>query len=139
MISPLGLARKASRQVPRCGKLVVGFDESCGICQRFARIVKILDWRRLIVADGAHSPGDVRLRAVPLDRRIGEMIAIDTVSGRVTSGFEAVRNVLSRLPICLPLRPLLALVGGLGLGDALYRRIALSRWRSRCARGTCRL
>lgn len=121
------------------GRIVVGFDEHCGVCQRFAQMVQRLDWRHVIVADRAHSPRDERLWAVPVERRLREMVAIDRVSGQAVGGFDAVRVVLGSLPVLIPLRPFLAIAAKTGLGEAVYRRIAGGRWRERCARGTCSL
>jgi predicted DCC family thiol-disulfide oxidoreductase YuxK len=115
----------------------VGFDESCGLCQRFARLVLKLDWLGLIRVDGAHQPADPSLAALPYAERI---TAIQSFSAEQRyQGFATLVQILRRLPVLWPVIPVLLVLEHSGWGEHAYVRIATASWRRSCDAGACSL
>lgn len=136
--------RKAGRILAAFGnalkseRLYVAFDENCVRCQRFASWVRLLDWRNRIVADGARRPRNELLRNIPFLQRVSFLCAWD--GRRIHERGEVFFEIAKRLPLILPLAPLLYLAVRSGLGDFLYTRYCLrSGWREKCREGFCQL
>ena len=131
-------AAKLLRALRPKSKVYAAFDKNCVVCQKFARLVRLLDWRSLVLQGSAQAPDDVRILNVPIYNRLTELHACDNEG--VVKGFDAIVLICSRLPILLPVLPLLKLIGYLGLGDMIYKQIAEnSGWRRECKAGVCQL
>jgi predicted DCC family thiol-disulfide oxidoreductase YuxK len=122
------------------GRLTVGFDPGCSVCQSVARVIGALDWRNRVVSDSADSPLHPSLQAVPYNERLKTIHGFDEASGEITQGFNTIAEALVRLPILLLLVPLIRLLQITGLGEYGYRRwILTSTWRVPCSAGVCSL
>lgn len=109
-------------------RVVAAFDADCGICQSFARWVKRFDWFNLITPSSAQDPANQVLKSVPLEHRLKVLQA--TCGKSHVEGYDAIVAVISRLPLLIPIVPVLQTIGYLGLGDVLYARIAQNRSRT---------
>jgi predicted DCC family thiol-disulfide oxidoreductase YuxK len=97
------------------------YDGDCGLCQRSARILKMLDvLGQLAWVDFRSTPVDVDLL-----RLEQEMAAIS--NGRTYFGFSAYRTIAWRIPIMWPALPVLYFPGVKLVGDAVYAWIARRR------------
>lgn len=135
---------RATRANPTLGPaLQLYIDGYCPHCRAAGQTIERLDQKRgridvtsfrHNVAYRAHG-----LDAADLERR---MHVVDLHSGRVWSGFEAVRAVVAAIPRLWPARPLLALAAWIGLGDRMYDVLAARRQiipDARACEGTCEL
>src|SRR5262245_28108521 len=98
---------------PAKGKGIVLYDGMCPLCQRAVRILKRLDWLKRLhcqdCRDTAHWPPS----AVPLDLKklLAEMHVVTPDRKRAPAGYRALRWMAWRLPLLIPLAPLLYLPG----------------------------
>lgn len=120
---------------PRPATLLVGFDERCGLCQRFAAFLFRNAKHTRIVVDNARAPGHAALQAIPVEHRIAQMHAISS-DGFVFVGYDAVVEALAATSL-RPLGPLMRLFGAVGWGRLVYRLVATSR--KSCREGGCPL
>ncbi|MBY0456694.1 MAG: DUF393 domain-containing protein [Gemmataceae bacterium] len=115
---------------PAPGKGVVLYDGKCPLCQRAIRSVRRLDWLGRLhfqdCRDRAHWPPS----AVTLDmkRLLEEMHLVTPDRRHAPAGFRAFRWMAWRLPLLLPLAPLLYLPGVPWLGNKIYLWIAKHRY-----------
>lgn len=127
---------------PAPGKAVVLYDGECPLCRRGVRILKRLDWLRRLqyqdCRDAAHLPPC----AVPLVPRelIEQMHLVTPDRRRVRVGFGAFRWMAWRLPLTLPVAPLLYVPGVPWLGRKAYLWVAKNRFDLvPCDDGGCRI
>ncbi|QJW97466.1 thiol-disulfide oxidoreductase DCC family protein [Frigoriglobus tundricola] len=132
----------APRADPAKGKAVVLFDGMCRLCQRAVRTLEPLDWFKRLhfqdCRDTAHWPPS----AVPLTLKalLSEMHLVTPDRKRAPTGFRAFRWMAWRLPLLLPLAPLLYLPGVPWLGNKVYLWIARNRYNLvPCNDGGCRV
>lgn len=125
---------------PAVGKGVLLFDGDCPFCRHSVAILKRLDWLGKLhlqsVRDRAHWPPS----AVPLDEAkvIEEMHVVTPDRREAYAGFAAFRWVAARLPLTVPLVPLLYVPGALWLGNRVYRWVARNRFNLvPCAANAC--
>ncbi|MEX0753717.1 MAG: DCC1-like thiol-disulfide oxidoreductase family protein [Actinomycetota bacterium] len=88
--------------VERPERLVMLYDEDCGLCRWITD--RVLDWDRrgrVRAAPIQGAEGDRLLAAIPPERRIGSMHAVRT-DGTVTSAGRAVASVLHEVPLGEP-------------------------------------
>ncbi|MGB7926452.1 MAG: DCC1-like thiol-disulfide oxidoreductase family protein [Pyrinomonadaceae bacterium] len=107
--------------------LILFIDGFCSYCRSTGRIIRALDLRGIVrVISFRHDPIYLRygITAQELEAR---MYIVETDSGRVRAGFDAVRAVTQAIMLLYPLRPLLALLSGLGQGDRFYNFLASRR------------
>ncbi len=124
------------------GKAVVLFDGMCPLCQRGVRILKRLDWLKRLhyqdCRDTAHLPPCEE----PLNpkRLLEEMHVVTPDRTRALVGFKAFRWMSWRLPLTLPIAPLLYLPGVPWLGNKVYLWVARNRYDLvPCKDGVCQL
>jgi predicted DCC family thiol-disulfide oxidoreductase YuxK len=119
-------------------KVALILDGGCRMCRRSLAVVAALDWAQRVAPFnalhwrevGRHFPG---LREADCMR---DLHVVDA-GGRVTAGFDAWRALSWRLPLLLPLAPLLHLPPVAALGRRVYRRIADTRQRDGCGDELC--
>ena len=122
-------------------KIIAAFDENCSICQKFARIVQFLSPKNSIYNTGARNPDNNLLQNVPLNLRLNELYVVSNATKtkkiELNSGFTAVQSIIGVTYLSFIISPCLALLQKLGLGAKLYRAIANSSFRNKCAAGRC--
>ncbi len=120
--------------------IIAGFDENCAICQRFAHLMKRLDWRNQLVMDGAHNPTSEELLKFSQGKRLHRIQVINKNTGEASEGLEALSEIFKVNPLTLPVTAALKLICFMGVGDFIYDKwIAQSSWRSSCEQGVCEL
>ena len=122
------------------GKGVVLYDGDCGFCQQSVRLLKALDWLRLLHFQSARDVANLPASEVPLDpqKMLDEMHLLTPDRRAVYAGFTAFRWISWRLPLTAPLAVLLYLPGVLPLGSRAYRWVARNRFRLvPCAQNAC--
>jgi len=122
------------------GKGVVLYDGDCGFCQQSVRLLKGLDWLRLLHFQSARDTDHLPASDVPLDaqKMLDEMHLLTPDRKSVYAGFTAFRWIAWRLPLTAPLAPLLYLPGVLPLGNRAYRWVARNRFKLvPCAQNAC--
>ena len=122
------------------GKGVVLYDGDCGFCQQSVRLLKGLDWFRLLHFQSARDTDHLPASDVPLDaqKMLDEMHLLTPDRKSVYAGFTAFRWIAWRLPLTAPLAPLLYLPGVLPLGNRAYRWVARNRFKLvPCAQNAC--
>jgi predicted DCC family thiol-disulfide oxidoreductase YuxK len=127
---------------PPDGRAVVLYDGACAFCRRSVRLLGRLDWRHRLRFQSARDVDHLPPTATPLDpRRLLEELHVVTPDGkRVSAGFRAFRWLAWRLPLTLPLAPLLYVPGVPWVGAKVYRWVARNRFALvPCAGGACRL
>ena len=127
---------------PAKGKGIVLYDGMCPLCQRAVRILKRLDWFKRLhcqdCRDTAHWPPS----AVPLDLKklLAEMHVVTPNRKHAPAGYRALRWMAWRLPLLIPLAPLLYLPGAPQIGNKIYLWIARNRYNLvPCDDGGCRV
>lgn len=120
---------------------VVLYDSECGFCQLSVGILKRLDWLGRLAFQSArdeHLPA----AADKLDRQrlLVEMHVLTPGRRSAHAGFKAFRWLAWRLPLTMPVAPLLYVPGVLWLGNLVYRWVAKNRFDLvPCEGGACRL
>jgi predicted DCC family thiol-disulfide oxidoreductase YuxK len=118
------------------GRLMVFMDGECALCRVTSNVLDRTD------RAGAAEVLDFRADTRYQDHGITEAAAtariqvIDTTTGNIYEGFDAIRAIAREVPLLWPLRPLLAFLASLRLGDPLYDFIATYRPRRPRPTGT---
>jgi predicted DCC family thiol-disulfide oxidoreductase YuxK len=126
----------------RADQSVVLYDDECGFCRRSVAHLRRLDWRHKLHFQSARDGEHLTAGAAPLDqqRLLEEMHVVTPDRTRAHAGFEALRWIAWRLPLTMPLAPLLYVPGVRWLGDKVYRWVARNRFGLvPCEGGACRL
>jgi predicted DCC family thiol-disulfide oxidoreductase YuxK len=101
--------------------LVVVWDDSCSFCSGWVRWFRRLDWRDAL---------DLRALSGPLPEGVNRHAATEAMhvvlpDGSIRAGYAAVVAIARRLPLTMPLAPILWLLSW--PGDRVYRRVAARR------------
>ena len=98
---------------PADGKGIVLYDGACPLCQRSVRILKRLDWLKKLHFQDARDTRNLPPTEVPLvpKRLLEEMHVLTPDRKRIHAGYGAFRWMAWRLPLTLPLAPLLYIPG----------------------------
>jgi predicted DCC family thiol-disulfide oxidoreductase YuxK len=109
----------------RRGQLLVIFDGTCAFCQRSIRIVRALDWLRLLPAEDfvTASARDPRVARSALD----EGIRVQSRDGSMSIGIDAVRAMTLRMPLFAWLGVLLYVPPVRWIGGKAYAWISARR------------
>ena len=109
------------------GKLLVFMDGECALCRVTSTVLAATD--RAGTSEVVNYREDDRYR----DHGISEAGAasslhvIDTTTGTIYAGFDAVRRLAREVPLLWPLRPVFALLAALRIGDPIYDFVATRR------------
>lgn len=124
---------------PIKGKAVVLYDGQCPLCQRAVRLLKRLDWLRRLGYQNCRDTDHWPPSAEPLSLKalLAEMHVVTPDRKRAPSGFRAIRWMAWRIPLLLPLAPLMYLPGARWLGTRLYLWIARNRYNLVPCEGEC--
>lgn len=118
------------------GRLFVFMDGECALCRVTSSVLGAAD------RAGTTEVTDYRTDAPYRDHGISDAAAsdriqvIDTTTGNIYEGFAAIRAIAREVLLLWPLRPLLALLAFLRLGDPLYDFIAKHRPQRRRSKAT---
>jgi predicted DCC family thiol-disulfide oxidoreductase YuxK len=135
-------AKPAEVADPRKGKAVVLYDGLCPLCQRGARILKQLDWFKRLHYQDCRDTAAWPPSAEPLTlkRLLEEMHVVTPDRKHAPAGYKAFRWMAWRLPLTLPIAPLLYLPGVPWIGNKIYLWVAKNRYDLvPCDDGGCRL
>jgi predicted DCC family thiol-disulfide oxidoreductase YuxK len=122
------------------GQALVLYDGQCPLCQKSVAILRRLDWLRKLRYGDARDPEQIPVYVPPLDpQRLLEEMHVLTPNGKqVYRGFAALRWMAWRLPLLVPIAPILYLPGMPALGTRLYRWVARNRFQLvPCQHGVC--
>lgn len=125
---------------PAAGRGVVLYDGACPLCLRSVRLLERLDWLNRLHYQNARDTASLPACEVPLvpKRLIEEMHVVTPDRKRAHAGFRAFRWMAWRLPLTLPLAPLLYLPGVPWLGHRMYLWVAKNRFKLvPCRDGVC--
>lgn len=130
-----------TRRLPSTLTALVLYDGECPLCQRSVRILKRLDWlHRLRYVDARKDELPVLNPPLQVHRLMEEMHVVTPNHRRVYHGFAAFRWMAWRLPLLLPVAPLLYLPGIPAIGQRVYLWVARNRFHLvPCHHGECRL
>jgi predicted DCC family thiol-disulfide oxidoreductase YuxK len=135
-------AAEAKAADPARGKGVVLYDGLCPLCQRSVRVLKRLDWRHKLHFQDCRDTANLPASAVPLELKtmLEEMHVVTPDRQRAYAGFAAFRWIAWRIPVTMPLTPLLYLPGVPWLGRKVYLWVAKNRYNLvPCKDGVCEL
>jgi predicted DCC family thiol-disulfide oxidoreductase YuxK len=127
---------------PAKGKAVVLYDGMCPLCRHAIRILKRLDWLKRLHYQDCRDTDHWPLSAVPLklEALLAEMHVVTPDRKRALAGYRALRWMAWRLPLGVPLAPLLYVPGVPWLGNKAYRWLAKNRYNLvPCDDGGCRV
>lgn len=107
--------------------LTVYYDGWCPICTATAERLRSLDWLGRLRLRSMREPGAAEEAGVPADALAARLHVRDDRTGRTREGIWAVAELAARLPLLMPLWPLVTLSGWLGVGQWAYDQIARRR------------
>ena len=115
---------------PAKGKAIVLYDGMCPLCQRGVRIVKKLDWLKRLHYQDCRDTDHWPPSAVPLTLKalLAEMHVVTPDRKHAPAGYKAARWMAWRLPLLLPLAPLMYIPGVPWLGNKAYLWLAKNRY-----------
>lgn len=125
---------------PAPGKGIVLYDGDCPFCRRSVAILKRLDWLGRLHFQSARDVENLPPSHVPLDqkRMLDEMHVLTPDRQHAYAGYSAFRWIAWRLPLGIPVAPLLYLPGVPWLGNRVYLWIAKNRMSLvPCTDGAC--
>jgi predicted DCC family thiol-disulfide oxidoreductase YuxK len=131
----------AIQSVASADQAIVLYDGACRFCQFSVRVLTRLDWRHRLHFQSARGK-ELPASDIPLIRgRVLEAMHLLTPDRkRVHAGFGAFRWIAWRLPLTVPLAPLLYVPGIPWLGSKVYHWVAKNRFGLvPCRNGTCRV
>ncbi|MQA29895.1 MAG: DUF393 domain-containing protein [Luteitalea sp.] len=114
---------------------LVVYDGGCGACSRSVSLLSRADWLKKVSLADVAADWDSLARDYPALRRdacVAEMHVI-TGSGRIRSGFDALRALAAVVPLGWPALPFLYLPGVAPIGRRAYRIIAGRRQTTTCS------
>lgn len=124
------------------GKAVVLYDGECPLCQRSVRLLKRLDWLKRFHYQNCRDTAHLPPCAEPLElgKLLEQMHVVTPDRRRALAGYRAFRWMAWRLPLTVPLAPLMYLPGARWIGNRLYLWIAKNRFDLvPCDDGGCRV
>lgn len=107
--------------------LTVYYDGWCPVCTATAERLRRLDWLGRLSLQSMRAPGAAESAGVPAERLAARLHVRDERTGLTLEGIWAAVELARRLPLLIPLWPLLALSGWLGVGQWAYDQIASRR------------
>jgi predicted DCC family thiol-disulfide oxidoreductase YuxK len=127
---------------PARGKGVVLYDGLCPLCRRSVRVLKRLDWLHRLHPQDCRDAAKLPASAVTLDpaRMLEQMHVVTPDRKRAYAGFAAFRWMAWRIPLTMPLAPLLYVPGVPWIGRKVYLWVAKNRYDLvPCKDGVCEL
>lgn len=119
--------------------LTVYYDGWCPLCVGAKQRIRTWDWLGLMRFVSIRAPGATAHLGVD-PALLAQRMYAQTAGGRTVNGIGAIAAIALRVPILLPLWPLLTLSRLLGIGQWLYDQIASRRTIipvGQCTDGAC--
>jgi len=109
------------------GKLIVFMDGECALCRVTSTALAATD--RAGASEVVDYRRDSRYRehGITEDAAAARIQVIDTTTGDIHEGYDAIRAIAGEVPLLWPLRPVLALAALLHIGKPIYDFIARHR------------
>ena len=131
------MGREQAMTTPRAGQGIVLYDGACQFCRTSVDILKRLDWLQRLHFQSAR---DAEHLILDRQRLLEEMHVLTPDRRHAYAGFDAFRWMAWRLPLTMPLAPLLYIPGVRWLGTKMYRWVAKHRFDLvPCSHGECRV
>ncbi|UFT99132.1 DUF393 domain-containing protein [Radiobacillus kanasensis] len=108
-------------------KISVYYDNWCPLCINVKEKIEKLDWLNLVEMVGIRGNNIESKIQVPEDNLLMSMHSRVHRNYRVVSGIDTFVSLSWRLPIFLPIWPLLKLSSILGFGGSIYQYVANKR------------
>ncbi len=127
---------------PFPGQAVVLYDGDCRFCRKSVALLKRLDWFGRLAYHSAREVTTIPPSEVPFDpaKLLEEMHLLTPDRKTAHAGYAAFRWIAWRLPLTIPITPLLYVPGVAWLGNRLYRWVAKHRFElSPCHDGACQV
>jgi predicted DCC family thiol-disulfide oxidoreductase YuxK len=120
---------------------LVLYDGQCQFCQRSVAVLLRLDWLGRLTFQDARDESRLPKTDPPLSStRLMEEMHLVTPEGHVLHGFGCFRWIAWRLPLLIPLAPVMYLPGIPELGQRIYLWIAKNRYHlTPCSHGACQV
>lgn len=125
---------------PADGKGVVLYDGACPLCRRSVRILRALDWCKVLTFHDARLVAHLPASEVKLEpkRLIEEMHVLTPDRKHAPAGFKAFRWMAWRLPLTVLFAPFLYIPGVPWVGNKVYLWVAKNRFKLvPCKDGVC--
>ncbi|MDE7553438.1 thiol-disulfide oxidoreductase DCC family protein [Bacillus tropicus] len=122
-------------------KMVVFYDGWCPLCNNIKDKIKKIDWLNSIKMVSIRSK-EIKEINIPKSALEKEMYAIILKNNRIVSGAEAFLEISARIPLLIPLWPILKFLNVIGLGKKFYNLVARNRSIipiGKCDDSTCEL
>ena len=105
-------------------------DGECALCRVTSSVLEATD--RAGASEVVDYRADTRYRdhGITEDAATARIQVIDTTTGTIYEGFAATRAIAREVPLLWPLRPVLALLALLRLGEPVYDFVAKHRPRA---------
>ena len=109
------------------GKLIVFMDGECALCRVTSTVLEATD--RAGISDVVDYRRDTRYRdhGITEDAASARIQVINTTTGNIHEGYDAIRAIAGEVPLLWPLRPVLALAALLHIGKPVYDLVAKHR------------
>jgi predicted DCC family thiol-disulfide oxidoreductase YuxK len=127
---------------PAPGKGIVLYDGDCPLCRRSVAVLKKLDWRGRLAFQNARDVEHLPPARVELQPRrlLEEMHVLTPDRQHAYAGYRAFRWMAWRLPLTMPLAPLLYVPGVPWVGNKVYLWVARNRFQLvPCHDGQCQV
>lgn len=106
-------------------KLTFIYDNWCPRCTRFARFVKAIDWFNWL------KPVELRplnsTQFIELDKSLATKEMASYAQGKWHYGFVSIFHIALRTPIFWLICPIIAVFHYTGIGELLYKKLAVER------------
>ncbi len=103
------------------------YDSWCPVCTGFRDRIARLDWLGKITFRSMRDPDAAARSGVTAEEMARRMYARDPKTGRLWAGIDAFAATAARVPLLMPLWPLLKLSSALGIGQRVYDFVAARR------------
>jgi predicted DCC family thiol-disulfide oxidoreductase YuxK len=115
--------------MPAKRQAIVLFDGECPLCRQTTKVLKRLDWLRLLRFHNCRDTAGIPANTAALEpaRMIAEMHVLAADRKSALSGFRAIRWIAGRVPMMWPIYPLLFVPGTPKLGQRIYLWVARNR------------
>lgn len=107
-------------------KIAVFYDNWCPLCIKVKKRIQRIDVFNLIEFTGIRNNKTITIN-IPIKESTERMHIITLRNNKITSGSEAFTKIALRIPILIPLFPILKVMNFLGFGPKFYDFISKNR------------
>lgn len=114
--------------IGQLGRFAIAFDDTCNLCDRTVRFVRIVDvFERTQLKPASKNKPWLAEYGITYERAMEDLHGIDTATGRYVAGYDFYITLARQLVLLWPLYPILLLGKWLAIGPRIYRWIAERR------------